>query len=112
MQDLSDNHIVEIIVRLPVKTIVHCKCICRDWLNLITDSRFINLQLAKSDESFMLFDGYTMDPTVNPKSLRLVEIQDENGRNHYATTQSQFLISTLLPFFETLNCLQRDQLMV
>ncbi|XP_071727123.1 F-box/kelch-repeat protein At3g06240-like [Rutidosis leptorrhynchoides] len=81
IHDLSDYHIVEILVRLPVKTIVHCKFVCRDWLNLITNSHFITLQLPKSPECFMLFDKYIRDLITKPKLLRLEEIEEEHGRD-------------------------------
>ncbi|XP_071695945.1 putative F-box protein At3g52320 [Rutidosis leptorrhynchoides] len=103
IQDLSDNHIVEILVKLPVKTIVPCKCVCRDWLNLITDSHFISLHLSKSAEYVMLFDLYIKDPITKPKSLRLVEIEEEHGRNHLHDDPIMCLDLKLAPVFRYAN---------
>ncbi|XP_071727134.1 putative F-box protein At4g29970 [Rutidosis leptorrhynchoides] len=102
IQDLSDYHIIEILVRLPVKTIIHCKCVCRDWLNLIIDSHFINLHLTKSPECFMLFDDddYSMDPEPKPPSLRLLEIQEEHGHYHLHHVPIVSLYLNLAPIFQ------------
>ncbi|XP_071730057.1 F-box protein At3g07870-like [Rutidosis leptorrhynchoides] len=93
IHDLSDNHMVAILVRLPVKTIVHCKCVCRDWLNLITDSHFINLHLTESPEYFMLLDDCT-------NSLRLLDIQEEDGANHLHHDPIMSLNLNLAPIFQ------------
>ncbi|XP_071727133.1 putative F-box protein At3g10240 [Rutidosis leptorrhynchoides] len=97
IQDLSDNDIVEILVRLPVKTIIHCKCVCRDWLNLITESHFINLHITKSPECYMLFDD---DFTPDPPSLRLLEIEEKHGRNHLHHDPIMSLDLKLVPVFQ------------
>ncbi|XP_071712459.1 F-box protein At3g07870-like [Rutidosis leptorrhynchoides] len=81
IQNLSDAHIIDILLRLPVKTIVCCKCVCRDWLNLITDSYFIKLHLSKSPECFMVLDKDYEEPRTTT-SLKLVEIHEEHGHNH------------------------------
>ncbi|XP_071720661.1 F-box protein At3g07870-like [Rutidosis leptorrhynchoides] len=74
---------VEILVRLPVKTIIHCKCVCREWLNLISDSHFINLHLTKSPQCIM-FRSYLSScedpPIVKEGSLILLEIEEQHGR--------------------------------
>ncbi|XP_071727132.1 putative F-box protein At3g10240 [Rutidosis leptorrhynchoides] len=101
IHDLSDYHIVEILLGLPVKTIIGCKCVCRDWLNLISDSHFINLHLTKSPECFMLLDHeFTMDSMPKPKYLRLLGIQEEHGCNHLHHDPIMSLDLNLAPVFQ------------
>ncbi|XP_071712457.1 F-box protein CPR1-like [Rutidosis leptorrhynchoides] len=79
IHNLSDNHIIDILLRLPVKTIVCCKCVCREWLNIITDSYFIKLHLSNSPECFMVLDKEFRTRTT---SLKLVDVHEEHVHNH------------------------------
>ncbi|XP_061372414.1 F-box/kelch-repeat protein At3g23880-like [Gastrolobium bilobum] len=37
---LPDNLIEEILLRLPVISLLHCKCVCKSWLTLISNPQF------------------------------------------------------------------------
>ncbi|XP_071712454.1 F-box protein At3g07870-like [Rutidosis leptorrhynchoides] len=100
IHNLSDNHIIDILLRLPVKTIVCCKCVCRDWLNIITDSYFINLHLSNSPECFMVLDKDYEEPITKPTSLKLVEIHEEHGHNHLHHDPIMSLDLNLAPVFQ------------
>ncbi|CAI9303940.1 unnamed protein product [Lactuca saligna] len=54
MENLPVELMVDILSRLPVKTIIHCKCVSKKWLDLISDSYFANLHLHKSPSSLMI----------------------------------------------------------
>ncbi|XP_071712460.1 putative F-box protein At5g52610 [Rutidosis leptorrhynchoides] len=99
IHNLSDNHIIDILLRLPVKTIICCKCVCRDWLNLITDSYFINLHLYNSPGSFMVLDK-DYDEPITKTSLKLVEIHEEHGHNHLHHDPIMSLDLNLTPVFQ------------
>ncbi|GFS33686.1 hypothetical protein Acr_00g0030040 [Actinidia rufa] len=42
-------HIVlEILLRLPLKTLLNCRLVCKEWLSLISDPQFANFHLSRS----------------------------------------------------------------
>ncbi|PWA90771.1 F-box associated domain, type 1 [Artemisia annua] len=61
MEDLPESVMFDILSRLPVKTIIHCKCICKKWRNIVSDTHFVNDSPEKicafdfDDETFKLF---------------------------------------------------------
>ncbi|KAJ9552447.1 hypothetical protein OSB04_016492 [Centaurea solstitialis] len=48
MEALPVELTIDILSRLPVKTIIHCKLVCKKWRSLVLDSSFVNLHLSKS----------------------------------------------------------------
>ncbi|XP_059635819.1 F-box/kelch-repeat protein At3g23880-like [Cornus florida] len=61
---------VEILSRLPVKSIVLFKCVCKSWLTMFADSQFIKLHLTRSNNSKLVlthsfnFLGYLPPPSL------------------------------------------------
>ncbi|KAJ1424958.1 F-box-like domain superfamily [Sesbania bispinosa] len=53
--------ICEILTRLPVKSLMRFKCVCKQWKSLISDTHFAKLHLSRS----------TMDPTMSHHQLLL-----------------------------------------
>ncbi|KAJ9551768.1 hypothetical protein OSB04_015813 [Centaurea solstitialis] len=47
-KDLPEELMIDILSRLTVKTVIHCKLVCKKWRDLILDSSFVNLHLSKS----------------------------------------------------------------
>ncbi|XP_057958414.1 F-box/kelch-repeat protein At3g23880 [Malania oleifera] len=45
LQELPDDIVVEVLVRLPVKSILRFKCVCKAWLSLFSSKKFINEHL-------------------------------------------------------------------
>ncbi|KAL9995327.1 putative F-box domain-containing protein [Helianthus debilis subsp. tardiflorus] len=70
---LPENLIFEVLSRLPVKTIARCKCVCKKWRDLVSDTYFVHLHLSRSPPCLM-FHLYL--PIVNP-ILELVEVEHE-----------------------------------
>ncbi|RHN81610.1 putative F-box domain-containing protein [Medicago truncatula] len=57
---LPEELIVEILLRLPVKSLVQYKCVCKSWKTLISDSQFANnhhLLTSKAYPRLFLNDG-------------------------------------------------------
>lgn len=54
IEDLPEIIMVAIISRLPVKTILHCKRVCKKWRNLVLDSSFANIHLSRSPACNMI----------------------------------------------------------
>ena len=80
--DLPQELIIQILLRLPVKYLIHFKCICKLWFSVISDPRFANshfqLNLAKHTRRFLCisalspeirsidFDAFLNDAPVSP----------------------------------------------
>ncbi|KAL8468599.1 hypothetical protein ACS0TY_031698 [Phlomoides rotata] len=45
---LPSDIIIDFLSRLPVRTIIYCKCVCKSWLSLIKTHEFVKLHLSKS----------------------------------------------------------------
>ncbi|KAJ9551937.1 hypothetical protein OSB04_015982 [Centaurea solstitialis] len=76
MENLPLEIMVDILSRVPVKTIVHCKCVCKKWHKLVNNSDFINLHLPKSPAGFMVqHESYVPDDATSG-ILKWVEIED------------------------------------
>lgn len=85
MDDLPENVVVDILSRVPVKTIVHCKCVCKKWCDLVSDTYFVNIHLPRSPAGLMIHHTSKKDATGfrSPGILKLVEIEDEPDHHHF-----------------------------
>ncbi|KAJ9551940.1 hypothetical protein OSB04_015985 [Centaurea solstitialis] len=79
VENLPLDVTVDILSRLPVKTIIHCKCVCKKWHNLVNDSYFINLHFSRSPSGFMAHH-VTLDGSISGM-LKWVEIGDGLDRH-------------------------------
>ncbi|KAL4581433.1 hypothetical protein LXL04_017648 [Taraxacum kok-saghyz] len=83
MEDLPENVTVEILSRLPVKTIIHCKCVCKKWLNLVSNSYFATLHLSRSPAGLMIHHNPIKGRwSQQPGILKWVEVEDEYDDHH------------------------------
>ncbi|XP_023748047.1 F-box protein At3g07870 [Lactuca sativa] len=70
MEDLPVAVMVDILSRLPVKTIIHCKCVCKQWQNIVVfDSYFADLQLSRSSPPCLMI-------YYKPGPLKWVEVEE------------------------------------
>lgn len=55
MASLTQDIIEDILLRLPVKSLIRFKCVCKQWFSLITDPTFAKWHLAQAtnDEKYM-----------------------------------------------------------
>ncbi|XP_076934138.1 F-box protein At3g07870-like [Bidens hawaiensis] len=51
----------DIVSKLPVKTIMYCKCVCKKWRELLSNPDFVQLHLSRSPEA-LLIDKYSSWP--------------------------------------------------
>ncbi|KAM0028912.1 putative F-box domain, kelch-type beta propeller, F-box associated interaction [Helianthus debilis subsp. tardiflorus] len=72
---LPENLILDVLSRLPVKTIIRCKLLCKKWRDLVSDSYFVQLHLSRSRQCLMIHEGKTSDL---PARLQWVEIEHGN----------------------------------
>ncbi|XP_017253016.1 F-box/kelch-repeat protein At3g23880-like [Daucus carota subsp. sativus] len=48
INDLPEGMVSEILVRLPVKSLLQCKSVCKPWLSLISTPHFVQSQLLRA----------------------------------------------------------------
>ncbi|XP_076944572.1 F-box protein At3g07870-like [Bidens hawaiensis] len=72
---LPSNILSDIIfLRLPLKSIMLCKCVCKYWRDLITDPYFVHLHLSTSHESLILHEFDHSDRYGLPGTLQWVDV--------------------------------------
>ncbi|KAL8485731.1 hypothetical protein ACS0TY_027860 [Phlomoides rotata] len=52
---LPSDVIVEILSRVPVQSVMICKCVCKSWLHLVRSPGFVKSHLSKSVRGLMVF---------------------------------------------------------
>ncbi|KAK9284933.1 hypothetical protein L1049_024114 [Liquidambar formosana] len=70
--ELPHGILVNILSRLPFKTIYNCRCVCKAWLNLLLDPYFAETHFAKSPTCLLL------QPTRNrfhSRDLYMVDLE-------------------------------------
>ncbi|KAJ9551694.1 hypothetical protein OSB04_015739 [Centaurea solstitialis] len=84
MDDLPRDVMADILTRLPIMTIISCKCVCKKWQNLVLDSYFVNLHLSRSPPSLIVrcISRLDMRYPYKPGTLKWVEIEDKPNRHH------------------------------
>lgn len=76
LNDLTDPLVSKILLRLPVKSLMQCICVCKSWYNLVSDQHFIrsHLSLKSADDKEYLVTGFLEDIyTTNCYSFRCDE---------------------------------------
>ncbi|GJS65379.1 F-box associated domain containing protein [Tanacetum coccineum] len=66
--------------RIPVKTIIRCKCVCKKWRNMVLDSYFVNLYLSRSSTPGLIVHYSSFNDLHNGNkrgTIKLVEIKDD-----------------------------------
>jgi len=79
---LSEDLIVEILIRLPVRLLLQYKCVCKSWKTLIYDPQFVKCQLLSSNAhpqlvsvffgvSNNLLESYPLKPLLDNPSTNV-----------------------------------------
>ncbi|CAK9156390.1 unnamed protein product [Ilex paraguariensis] len=76
LSDLPQDTIVDILSRLPTKSIIHCRSVCRTWRNLILDPGFAGLHLSRSPTSLLIHQLHTQSNV-----FKLIELEDEHDHH-------------------------------
>lgn len=77
MKNLADEVMLYILSKLPLKTIIQFKCVCKKWLNLISESYFADLYMRRSPECILVYRYKYSGIGPPPGVLMLAEIEDE-----------------------------------
>ncbi|CAH1444700.1 unnamed protein product [Lactuca virosa] len=82
MEDLPVHVMDNILSRLPIKTIIRCKCVCKKWLDHISDSYFANIQLSRSPTGLMIHSENNKFGHPSPGLLNWIEVEDKFDHHH------------------------------
>ncbi|KAJ9552266.1 hypothetical protein OSB04_016311 [Centaurea solstitialis] len=94
---MEDLPTVDIFSRLPVKTIICCKLVCKKWRNLVLDSSFVNLHLSRSPTGLIIHKtGYARVQGT----LKWVEIEDKVDHHHLHHDHPMSLDLNMLPVYK------------
>ncbi|PWA55691.1 F-box domain-containing protein [Artemisia annua] len=75
IEALPGNIMADVLSRLPVKTIIHCKCVCKNWRELVSDSYFVNLHISRLPAGVMIHENCHFE--VKPGIMKWLEIKGE-----------------------------------
>ncbi|KAF7831451.1 F-box protein interaction domain protein [Senna tora] len=80
--DLPSPITTNILLRLPIKSVLICKCVCKDWHTIISDPHFAKLHFKDAPADVMI---RTNDPKRVSRTLHLLEFQPKQfiGRSNY-----------------------------
>lgn len=75
---LPSEIIINILSRLPVRTIISCKCICKSWFNLVETEEFAKSHLSNSTPGLAIHEyGLKLE------SYKFFEFEDELDLKHH-----------------------------
>ncbi|WOG99408.1 hypothetical protein DCAR_0518756 [Daucus carota subsp. sativus] len=72
--NLPSEILAEIFSRVPIKTILHCRRVCKRWCNILAERYFVNLHLSRSPAGLIIHQGPSQ-PNVDV--LKMVELNDK-----------------------------------
>ncbi|KAF7831452.1 F-box protein interaction domain protein [Senna tora] len=80
--DLPSPITTNILLRLPIKSVLICKCVCKCWHTIISDPHFAKLHFKDAPADVMI---RTNDPKRVSRTLHLLEFQPKQfiGRSNY-----------------------------
>ncbi|KAF7831468.1 F-box protein interaction domain protein [Senna tora] len=80
--DLPSPITTNILLRLPIKSVLICKCVCKGWHTIISDPHFAKLHFKDAPADVMIC---TNDPKRVSRTLHLLEFQPKQfiGRSNY-----------------------------
>ncbi|KAL5805080.1 hypothetical protein ACOSQ3_031880 [Xanthoceras sorbifolium] len=97
MSTILPDLILDIVSRLPVKSLCRFRCVSKLWLALISDSRFVKLHLAKTQRQRLVLDT---------KSLFSVDIEMISDTDHKIfAAELDFPGKKLYPEINCLTCI-------
>ncbi|GFP81337.1 F-box protein at3g07870 [Phtheirospermum japonicum] len=95
LMNLPTNVIVEILARLPAKTIIQCKTVCKTWLQLITHPHFTSLHFSLARPGLIVHHS-----EMFKNFFKLVDFEDSYDRHdlpHETMAKFNFANLSTLP---------------
>ncbi|KAH6776697.1 hypothetical protein C2S52_014258 [Perilla frutescens var. hirtella] len=99
---LPPEIIEDILVRLPIRSIIRCKCVLKSWLNLLATPEFAKFHLSRSAvPGLAVFEW-----KAQPKRYKIIEFVDEldpNCDEHGLNVVFSFDLPSLVPVHNAAN---------
>ncbi|XP_074376794.1 F-box/kelch-repeat protein At3g23880-like [Apium graveolens] len=77
--NLQTEIVADILSRIPIKSIFHCKCVCKTWHDLLSEPYFVNLHLPRSPAGLIIHrSNYPQETDI----LKLVELDGESDHHN------------------------------
>ncbi|XP_050210753.1 F-box/kelch-repeat protein At3g06240-like [Mercurialis annua] len=92
--DLHEELVAEILKRLPVKSLLQCRSVCKSWYALITNPSFVSLHLAHTTEAnkpYSLVIKDCIPVSINPKKPQFVLHNDDVSFSEYKQLDSSYV---------------------
>ncbi|KAK9284658.1 hypothetical protein L1049_023834 [Liquidambar formosana] len=83
--------LIDILSRLPLKTIFHCRCVCKTWLHLLLSPDFAKAHLPRSPSSLLLQYPSTERKEGQPNDLFLLNQRATDV--HHANAKMKFILN-------------------
>ncbi|CAB4293430.1 unnamed protein product [Prunus armeniaca] len=75
-QQLPQALVLEILSSVSIKTLLNCRCVCKDWLSIISDPQFTKLHSSRSPVGILI---KTYPPIRKSRKLDFTHIEDCAG---------------------------------
>ncbi|CAI9091266.1 OLC1v1026241C1 [Oldenlandia corymbosa var. corymbosa] len=82
--------ITDILSRLPTKSIVQCRCVCKTWLKLLSEKEFATLHLSRSPMC-LIINKLDFDSSSG-SCFSLVELEDEPGHHNLSVAGMKLIL--------------------
>ncbi|XP_051123567.1 F-box protein At3g07870-like [Andrographis paniculata] len=77
LMNLPSHLILEILSRLPAKTIIQCRCVCQLWLRLIDNHHFAAVNFSRARPGLVVHQS-----DLFKSFARLVDFDDDDSQDH------------------------------
>jgi F-box interacting protein len=74
-EDLPEPIFLTILLQIPLKTILICRCVCKPWHRHISSAQFAKLYSRKAHACLMI---RTNDPKLVSRTIHLVDLEHDN----------------------------------
>lgn len=75
---LPSSIIIDILSRLPVRTVPRCKCVCKSWLGFLEDREFSKRHLSRSASGLAVYQMHEFSD-----SYEVYEFEDDGDLQHH-----------------------------
>ncbi|KAH6763692.1 hypothetical protein C2S51_014941 [Perilla frutescens var. frutescens] len=75
---LPPEIIIEILSRLPIRSIIRCRCVSKSWLDLINSNEFVKSHLSKSAPGLAIFPSCIYDGSLPSKPYKFLEFVENS----------------------------------
>ncbi|KAI3464426.1 hypothetical protein Pfo_021089 [Paulownia fortunei] len=78
LKNLPSEIVIDILSRLPVRTITSCKCVCKSWLGLLETREFAKSHLSKSVPGLVVYHS-----EMHSDLFQIFEFEDAPNLEHH-----------------------------